>query len=78
MRFSVLSSPASGDTRRLRKGRLGCAGTLPQRQTDPSLDSQQREKYPFATVMPGQDLPEGLAIKADTLAELAAKAGIDA
>ena len=42
------------------------------------LDSQQREKYPFASVMPGQEIPEGMAIKADTLAELAAKTGIDA
>jgi len=42
------------------------------------LDSQQREKYPFATVMPQQDLPDGLAVRADTLAELAAKTGIDA
>jgi 3-oxosteroid 1-dehydrogenase len=28
--------------------------------------------------MPGQELPEGLAVKADTLAELAAKTGIEA
>jgi 3-oxosteroid 1-dehydrogenase len=42
------------------------------------LDSQQREKYPFATVMPGQALPDGMAVKADTLAELAGKTGIDA
>jgi 3-oxosteroid 1-dehydrogenase len=42
------------------------------------LDSQQREKYPFATVMTGQELPEGFAVKADTLAELAARTGIDA
>jgi 3-oxosteroid 1-dehydrogenase len=41
------------------------------------LDSQQREKYPFGTVMPGQDMPEGLAVKADTLAELAGKIGVD-
>lgn len=40
-------------------------------------DSQSRAKYPFGSMMPGQDLPEGLAIKADTLEELARLAGID-
>src|SRR3546814_6313221 len=33
-------------------------------------------KYPFGSLMPGQELPEGFGLKADTLAELAAKAGI--
>lgn len=42
------------------------------------VDSQQREKYPFLTIMPGQEFPEGFGVKADTLEELAAKAGIDA
>lgn len=42
------------------------------------MDSQCREKYPFGSVMPGQELPEELAVRADTLAELAAKTGIDA
>ncbi len=41
------------------------------------LDSQQREKYPFLTIMPGQEMPPEVAHKADTLEELAAKAGID-
>jgi 3-oxosteroid 1-dehydrogenase len=41
------------------------------------LDSQAREKYPFGSVMPGQEFPEGMAVKADTLAELAQKTGID-
>lgn len=41
------------------------------------LDSQQREKYPFVTIMPGQDWPEGFGQVADTLEELAAKCGID-
>jgi 3-oxosteroid 1-dehydrogenase len=40
------------------------------------LDSQARQKYPFASVMPEQDLPVG--VKADTIAELAALTGIDA
>lgn len=42
------------------------------------LDSQAREKYPFGPVMPGQDFPQGMAVQADSLAELAAKIGIDA
>jgi 3-oxosteroid 1-dehydrogenase len=41
------------------------------------LDSQGRSKYPFGTAMPGGDLPEPLAVKADTLSELAAKIGVD-
>lgn len=40
-------------------------------------DSQQREKYPFLTIMPGQEFPEGFGHKADTLEDLAAKCGID-
>ena len=53
-------------------------------QTHPNLpcwaiiDSQARAKYPFGSVMPGMDFPEGMAIKADTLGELAVKVGIDA
>jgi 3-oxosteroid 1-dehydrogenase len=42
------------------------------------LDSQAREKYPFGSVMPGSDFPEGMAVKADSLAELAALIGADA
>jgi 3-oxosteroid 1-dehydrogenase len=42
------------------------------------FDAQAREKYPCGSVMPEQDLPEGLGVKADTIAELAQKAGIDA
>ena len=41
-------------------------------------DSQAREKYPFGSIMPGSDFPEGMAVQADTVAELAAKLGIDA
>jgi 3-oxosteroid 1-dehydrogenase len=41
------------------------------------IDSQAREKYAFVSVMPGQDWPEGLGVVADTIEELAAKAGID-
>jgi 3-oxosteroid 1-dehydrogenase len=42
------------------------------------LDSQARAKYPFGSVMPGAEFPEGMAEQADTLAELAAKIGVDA
>jgi 3-oxosteroid 1-dehydrogenase len=41
------------------------------------FDGQAREKYPFGSVMAGQDLPEGMAVKADSIAELAAKTGVD-
>ena len=42
------------------------------------LDTQGRDKYPFGSVMPGGDLPEGLAVKADSIGELARKMGVDA
>ncbi|HET8881953.1 MAG TPA: FAD-binding protein [Solimonas sp.] len=42
------------------------------------FDAQAREKYPFGSLMPGQALPDGFGVKADSLAELAAKTGIDA
>jgi 3-oxosteroid 1-dehydrogenase len=42
------------------------------------LDSQAREKYPFGSIMPGQDWPKNLGAKADSLTELANKTGIDA
>lgn len=42
------------------------------------FDNQARQKYPFGSVMPGQELPEGLGIKANSLAELARKIGVDA
>ncbi len=41
------------------------------------FDSQARAKYPFGSAMPGQELPEGLGVKADTIEELARKSGID-
>jgi len=42
------------------------------------LDSQAREKYPFGSVMPGSEFPEGMAAQADTIGELAQKIGLDA
>lgn len=42
------------------------------------IDSQAREKYALGSIMPGQEIPQSVAVKADSLAELAAKAGFDA
>lgn len=42
------------------------------------FDQQARDKYPFGSLMPGQDMPEGMGVKADTIAELASKIGVDA
>lgn len=41
------------------------------------FDSQAREKYPFGSLMPGQEVPEAMGVTADTLQELAARTGID-
>lgn len=40
-------------------------------------DSQAREKYAIGSIMPGQDWPEGLGVVANSIEELARKAGID-
>ncbi|MDE2301554.1 MAG: FAD-dependent oxidoreductase [Sphingomonadales bacterium] len=42
------------------------------------IDAQAREKYPFGSLMPEAEWPEGLGASAATLAELAAKIGVDA
>lgn len=42
------------------------------------FDSQAREKYPFGSVMPGEDLPESMGVKADSVEELARRTGMDA
>ena len=42
------------------------------------LDRQAREKYPFGSLMPMQDLPEEMGVTADSLQELAEKIGVDA
>ena len=42
------------------------------------IDSQVLEKYPFFSVTPGQDFPEGFGVRADTLAALAQAIGVDA
>jgi 3-oxosteroid 1-dehydrogenase len=41
------------------------------------LDAQAREKYLFGAVPPGQDFPDGMAVKADSIAELARQIGLD-
>ena len=41
-------------------------------------DHQARQKYPLASVMPGEPLPDGLGVTADTLDALAEKIGMDA
>lgn len=41
------------------------------------MDNQAREKYPFAGLMPGQEVPEGVGHTADSLEDLARMAGID-
>ena len=41
------------------------------------MDSQGREKYPFISITPDQDWPEGFGAVAATLDELAAMIGID-
>ena len=42
------------------------------------LDGQYRERYPLGSFMPGMEIPEELAAKADTPRALAEKLGIDA
>ncbi len=41
------------------------------------IDAQAREKYPFGSLMPQSEWPEGFGHQADTLAELAQKIGVD-
>lgn len=41
------------------------------------FDSQAREKYPFGSLMPGQDMPEALGTTADSVEELADIIGVD-
>jgi 3-oxosteroid 1-dehydrogenase len=41
------------------------------------FDRQAREKYPFGSLMPGQEIPEGLGVKAESITELASRIGVD-
>jgi 3-oxosteroid 1-dehydrogenase len=42
------------------------------------IDSQARDKYPFGSIMPQQQWPEGFGYLAHTIADLARQIGIDA
>jgi 3-oxosteroid 1-dehydrogenase len=42
------------------------------------FDQSYRDRYPLGSFMPGQEIPEELAVSADTPGELADKLGIDA
>jgi 3-oxosteroid 1-dehydrogenase len=42
------------------------------------FDTQAREKYPFASVMAGQEWPATLGARADSIRDLAGKIGVDA
>jgi 3-oxosteroid 1-dehydrogenase len=42
------------------------------------FDSQARAKYPFGSVMPGAEMPEGFGERANSIAELAEKIGVNA
>jgi 3-oxosteroid 1-dehydrogenase len=55
----------------------GATQTFPNYPCWAVFDSQARRKYPFGTVMPGQDWPEGLGAVANSVTELAAKIGVD-
>jgi 3-oxosteroid 1-dehydrogenase len=41
------------------------------------FDSQARAKYPFGSLMPGQEIPEGLGVGAESIAALAGSIGVD-
>lgn len=55
----------------------GATQTHPNFPSWAILDSQARAKYPFGAVPPGQDFPEGMAVKADRIAGLAPAIGCD-
>jgi len=42
------------------------------------FDRQARDKYPFGSVMPGQELPQGFGVQAQSIRELAQRVGVDA
>ncbi len=56
----------------------GKTQTFPNRQPWLIFDGNYRERYPLGSYAPGMDIPEELALRADSVAELAEKAGIDA
>ncbi len=55
----------------------GVTQTQPYFPPDLIFDATYREKYPLGTFLPGQDIPESLVARADTLRALAGKIGVD-
>jgi 3-oxosteroid 1-dehydrogenase len=55
----------------------GTAQTQPNFPPYLVFDSNFREKYPLGTFLPGQEIPETVAVRGGTLRELAGKLGID-
>ncbi len=56
----------------------GTAQTQPNFPPFLIFDGNFRAKYPLGTFLPGQEIPETVAARADSLGELAQKLGIDA
>jgi 3-oxosteroid 1-dehydrogenase len=56
----------------------GRTQSFPNHQPFLIFDGNYRERYPLGSFAPGMDIPEELAVKADTPRELAEKCGIDA
>lgn len=56
----------------------GGTQTLPNFPCWVIIDSQAREKYPFGSVTPDQELPDDLGVKAGSIEQLAEKIGVDA
>lgn len=55
----------------------GRTQSFPNRQPYLIFDGNYRERYPLGSYAPGMDIPEELAVKADSVRELAEKCGID-
>jgi len=55
----------------------GRTQSFPNRQPFLIFDANYRAKYPLGSYTPGMDIPEELAVQADSLRALAAKIGID-
>jgi 3-oxosteroid 1-dehydrogenase len=55
----------------------GRTQTFPNRDPVLVFDANYRERFPLGSYAPGMDIPGELAVQADTLRDLAQKAGID-
>ena len=71
------TSPSTRTTSRARAAWDGKKQEQPNLQPYLIFDGNYRERYPLGSFMPGQPLPEGMVVQADTPRELAAKLGID-